>query len=167
MLLSRRRLLALGLAGSSALVLPRSILHGRDRPADRGQDTPGGVPSTRTLGSPPVEPFTRPLIIPPVLEPVATDEATDYYVLTMDQAQVEIIPGTFTTFWGYNGIYPGPTIKARTGRRTAIPTISSLPATAKITTIPTFKFQPSCGITTTRSIPRAAMCIWDSPGFTS
>ncbi len=132
MLLSRRRLLALGLAGSSALVLPRSILHGRDRPADRGQDTPGGVPSTRTLGSPPVEPFTRPLIIPPVLEPVATDEATDYYVLTMDQAQVEIIPGTFTTFWGYSSIYPGPTIKARTGRRAVVRHVNNLPESMSI-----------------------------------
>jgi spore coat protein A len=45
----------------------------------------------------------------------------------MDQAQVEIIPGTLTTIWGYNGLYPGPTIRARSGRQTVIRQTNGLP----------------------------------------
>jgi spore coat protein A len=45
----------------------------------------------------------------------------------MEQAQLEIIPGTLTTIWGYNGLYPGPTIHARTGRPTVIRQTNQLP----------------------------------------
>jgi FtsP/CotA-like multicopper oxidase with cupredoxin domain len=38
----------------------------------------------------------------------------------------EILPGKLTTIWGYNGMYPGPTIKARTGRRTVVRQLNNL-----------------------------------------
>lgn len=119
--------------GGSALVLPRSIFGGyTNRSADSGQDATGDTFSTRTLDSPPVEAFARPLVIPPVLEPAATDETTDYFVITMDQGQIEIIPGTLTTIWGYNGIYPGPTIKARSGRRAVVRQVNNLPESMSV-----------------------------------
>src|SRR5262249_20835448 len=90
MLLNRRQLLKLGLLSGSGLLLPNEAL-------------------AQSLRSPPVEPFTRPLAIPPILTPVSSDESQDYYEVAMEQAQLEIIPGALTTIWGYNGLYPGPT----------------------------------------------------------
>ena len=64
--------------------------------------------------------FQNPLRIPAVLRPVRTDETTDYYEIEQRQASVEILPGKHTTIWGYEGMFPGPTIKTRQSRRTAI-----------------------------------------------
>lgn len=61
-----------------------------------------------------------------------SDDSGDYYEITMQQTQVEIIPGTSTTVWGYNGLYPGPTIKARSGRQTVIRHINALPESMSI-----------------------------------
>jgi spore coat protein A len=60
------------------------------------------------------EPFTVPLPIPPVLE------GADYHEITQRAAEVEILPGMKTTVWGYNGIFPGPTIESRRGRKTVV-----------------------------------------------
>jgi FtsP/CotA-like multicopper oxidase with cupredoxin domain len=51
---------------------------------------------------------------------VQNDSSTDYYELTQEEAWIEIIPGLRTRVWGYNGTFPGPTIKARSGRRTVV-----------------------------------------------
>ena len=66
------------------------------------------------------EAFGIPLPIPPVAEPTRTDARTDYYQITQRGAQVEIIPGTRTRIMGYDGIFPGPTVVSRSGRRTVI-----------------------------------------------
>ena len=71
-------------------------------------------------------PFTVPLPILPVLAPTSSDATTDYYDITMQVGTKGIIPGKLTTVWGYNGIYPGPTIKARTGRRTVVRQVNNL-----------------------------------------
>lgn len=100
-IISRRDLIKFGLAGGvSSLLLPRMAFGS-------------------TL-SPPVIPFTIPFRVPPVLTPVSRDATTDYYEITMRPAQKEIIPGLLTTIWGYNGIFPGPTIMARSGRNTVV-----------------------------------------------
>jgi FtsP/CotA-like multicopper oxidase with cupredoxin domain len=64
----------------------------------------------------PVEQFRMALPIPPVLSPVRSDSAADYYEIVQREAAAEIIPGIRTRIWGYNGIFPGPTIEARRGR---------------------------------------------------
>ncbi len=102
-MLTRREMLKLGLLGGSSLFLPIS----------RVKAQTGG-------GSPPTTPFSVSLPIPQVLSPVSTDATTDYYAMTMRTAQAEIIPGLQTTVWGYNGKFPGPTIKARSGRRVVV-----------------------------------------------
>ncbi|MCA1700183.1 MAG: multicopper oxidase domain-containing protein, partial [Actinobacteria bacterium] len=53
---------------------------------------------------------------------------TDFYELVQRQATAEILPGRQTTIWGYNGISPGPTIKARRGRDIVVRQINALPA---------------------------------------
>lgn len=50
--------------------------------------------------------FEVPLAIPPELKPI-----NGRYELTQTAVDVEIIPGTTTQIWGYNGITPGPTIR--------------------------------------------------------
>jgi FtsP/CotA-like multicopper oxidase with cupredoxin domain len=64
----------------------------------------------------PIPRFDVPLPIPRVLEPIRTDATTDYYEIVQREECVEILPGRHTTIWGYDGTFPGPTIKARRGR---------------------------------------------------
>jgi spore coat protein A len=78
--------------------------------------------------SPAVTPFAASLPIPPTLAPYATDATTDYYQLTMRQAPLAVLPGLQTTVWGFNGQYPGPTIRARRGRRAVVRQTNALPA---------------------------------------
>jgi spore coat protein A, manganese oxidase len=66
------------------------------------------------------EPFTVPLPIPPVARPVRTDAAADYYEITQREASVELLPGLRTTILGYDGMFPGPTLVSRSGRRTVV-----------------------------------------------
>jgi spore coat protein A, manganese oxidase len=83
---------------------------------------------------PAIPQFSSPLPIPPVLQPVRRDSAADYYEIAQREASVEIIPGMRTRIWGYDGIFPGPTIEARRGRvavvtytnRLGVPTVTHL-----------------------------------------
>lgn len=117
MKLTRREMFKLGLASSAMMAFPQLSK------AWGGGGSSGGYGS----GGTGVSAFTLPLAIPPVLSPTSTDATTDYYTLTQSVAQQQIIPGKFTTIWGYNGAYPGPTIKARAGRRVVVHQINNLP----------------------------------------
>jgi FtsP/CotA-like multicopper oxidase with cupredoxin domain len=64
-----------------------------------------------------------------VLQPVTTDAGSDYYRITQTPFVGEILPGVRTPLWGYNGMVPGPTIKARRGRQTVVRQVNQLPAT--------------------------------------
>lgn len=76
--------------------------------------------------SPPVTAFAVPLPIPPVLAPTSSDATTDYYDLTMQVGQKEIIRGKLTTIWGYNGMFPGPTIITKRDRRAVVRQVNNL-----------------------------------------
>jgi FtsP/CotA-like multicopper oxidase with cupredoxin domain len=67
-----------------------------------------------------VEPFQVAMPVPPVLRPVSTAGRTDTYIVTMRPARKEILPGRLTNVLTYNGGFPGPTIKARSGRRVVV-----------------------------------------------
>ena len=73
--------------------------------------------------------FNLPLNIPPVLTPTSTTSATDYYDLALREAEVEIVPGKLTRIIGFNGITPGPTIRAHVGREIVMRHYNGLPAT--------------------------------------
>jgi FtsP/CotA-like multicopper oxidase with cupredoxin domain len=64
--------------------------------------------------------FQVPLPIPPVLRPTRMDADSDYYEIRQRENRVEIFPGAMTTVWGYEGLFPGPTIKARRDRRVVL-----------------------------------------------
>jgi FtsP/CotA-like multicopper oxidase with cupredoxin domain len=73
------------------------------------------------------EPFGVPLPIPPLLQPVRRDATTDYYELTQRAGRAEILPAVDTEIWGYNGVFPGPTIVSTRGRRTVVTHTNELP----------------------------------------
>ena len=75
---------------------------------------------------PPRAPFQVPLPIMPVLAPTSTDATTDYYDITMQVGQREILSGRLTTIWGYNGLYPGPTIRATRDRTVVVRQVNNL-----------------------------------------
>ena len=73
------------------------------------------------------EKYARRLPFPQRLKPVRSDRTTDYFEMTQREAEQEIVPGLRTTVWGYNGIFPGPTIESRSGRRTVVHHRNELP----------------------------------------
>jgi FtsP/CotA-like multicopper oxidase with cupredoxin domain len=77
--------------------------------------------------SPRVPRFETSLPIPPVQQPVRTDATTDYYEITQREARREILAGRQTTIWGYEGMFPGPTIRARRGRTAVVRQANQLP----------------------------------------
>jgi spore coat protein A len=68
-----------------------------------------------------------PFRIPPVLKPVRRDAITDYYEITQTRAMASILPDSKTEIWGYNGIFPGPTIVSRRARNTVVTHTNRLP----------------------------------------
>ncbi|WP_433258780.1 multicopper oxidase family protein [Streptosporangium sp. CA-135522] len=73
------------------------------------------------------KPFEVPLPIPPLLHPTRSEGDTDFYDIVQKAAKVEILPGLTTAIWGYNGIFPGPTIDSRSGRRIVVRHRNELP----------------------------------------
>ncbi len=73
------------------------------------------------------KPFRVPLPVPPVLEPVRSDAGVDYYEMTQKKDKADILPGLTTAVWGYDGIFPGPTIESRSGRKIVVRQRNELP----------------------------------------
>ena len=72
-------------------------------------------------------PFTRPLQVPAVLEPTSAANGVDTYDLVIRPGTQELLAGHQTEVWGFGGTFPGPTIKARSGRTTLVRTSNELP----------------------------------------
>jgi FtsP/CotA-like multicopper oxidase with cupredoxin domain len=118
---TRRGLLKAGLTVTAASAL---------RPLARAADLPR---------SPRFRPFTRELPLPPVKAPLATPftpgcampplvdgQPTRYYEVRMRRGATEIIPGLETEIWGYDGLYPGPTIRGRVGEPAVVRFVNEL-----------------------------------------
>ncbi|WP_221320736.1 multicopper oxidase family protein [Actinoplanes sp. L3-i22] len=113
--LGRRRLL------QAAGVMALASVAGCDKAAGGATaagDEYGGKLLTSDAKLP--EPFTTRLPIPPVKRPSRSTGDTDHYELTARETTAEILPGLRTPIFGYDGIFPGPTIAARRGRRTVV-----------------------------------------------
>ncbi len=72
--------------------------------------------------------FKDPLPIPPVLKPTWKSGEYTYYEVTMKETQ-QLLHSELpeTTIWGYEGIYPGPTIEVETGERVYVKWKNGLP----------------------------------------
>lgn len=79
--------------------------------------TPAAAPPAAPAA---VEKFRRPMPLLPVKRPVGTAGRSDVYEMTIRPARAEILPGIQTDVLTYDGHFPGPVIKARTGRPVVI-----------------------------------------------
>ncbi|MFF7728418.1 multicopper oxidase family protein [Streptomyces sp. NPDC008001] len=115
--MSRRGLLGLTAAAGAAITVGAA-----------GWSRVAGTGTGRVLASagPLPGPFRVPLPVPPVARPVRSAHGTDFYEVEQREGRVEILPGRRTTVWGYDGIFPGPTFAARSGRRTVVQVRNSL-----------------------------------------
>ncbi len=117
MSMTRRKFIKLGAMAGVGLALPVGAI---SRPFGR-------IGDSGAVRSPGVEPFEVPLPVPPTLEPMHSHGATDHYEITQKARTMEILPGKKTEVWGYEGIFPGPTIEARSGRKVVIRQRNELP----------------------------------------
>lgn len=70
--------------------------------------------------------YAVPLPVPQVMTPTTTDATTDYYTVTERKANLSVIPGKTTPMWTYNGTWPGPLIRATSGRQVKIHVVNNL-----------------------------------------
>src|SRR5215213_1926265 len=127
MAFTRKEFVKLGLVGGAGLALSS----GASSPWARASGMTGNLLRSKTQLP---KPFTLPLFVPPVLKPVRTDSwargtraPTKYYEITHKEGKAEILPGLTTTLWGYDGIFPGPTIESRSGRKIVVRYHNELP----------------------------------------
>lgn len=73
-----------------------------------------------------VESFAQPLRVPPVIAPSDSDGATDLYDVEMRPAELEVVAGTTTALWTYNGHFPGPTFLVERDREIVVRQRNSL-----------------------------------------
>ena len=134
---TRREILKFGAVGAFGLAGMRG---GSDDDTPPSSTLP--PPPTSSLLAPqnmPV-PFAGVFRRPPELLPFETgfddgDPARPYarYALTQKLGQAQFVPGLSTTVAGYNGIFPGPTIRATQGTRIEVRMRNALPATGLLT----------------------------------
>jgi spore coat protein A, manganese oxidase len=75
----------------------------------------------------PFEPFRADLPRIPELLPVERARGRDVYEVTIEQGIAEVLPGFQTPIYGYEGVYPGPTIRAKRGREVVVRQHNALP----------------------------------------
>lgn len=131
-MVTRRRMIGAALATGGGVLLLRATV--RPAPADAahtadahdatGHDASAHDASAHDDGADP-GPDAGPALAPkfavamplaPVLSPVSTDGGTDTYAVTMLKSFARILPGHRTEVLTYNGAFPGPVIRARSGR---------------------------------------------------
>ncbi|GLY94270.1 spore coat protein A [Actinoplanes sp. NBRC 103695] len=71
--------------------------------------------------------FVTPLPIPATARPVRVTADADHYVLTQRVADVNLLPDRKTRIWGYDGTFPGPTLRGRRGRPMVVTIRNELP----------------------------------------
>jgi spore coat protein A, manganese oxidase len=91
---------------------PSAVRGGR-----RGEVTSAAM---RAQARSPFTPFRRDLPRIPELMPVRRTSTSDVYDVAIRDGIAEVLPGFETPIYGYDGVYPGPTIRARTGREAVV-----------------------------------------------
>ncbi|MFF0745867.1 multicopper oxidase family protein [Streptomyces sp. NPDC004111] len=76
------------------------------------------VAGSRAVAVPPAFSVRMPLL--PQLSPVSTLGGQDTYLVTVKEVAREIIPGVQTKVLTYDGHFPGPVLRARSGRKVVI-----------------------------------------------
>lgn len=143
---TRRDMLKLSMLGGAVALTGMKdgpVLNGVS--ARRGADdattsTSTSTPSKLAPKNTPV-PYTATFRRPPELVPFSTGRDADgqpfaKYSLTQKLGQAQIAPGLSTALAGYNGIFPGPTIRVPQGTRTELRISNALPTKGLLYTEP-------------------------------
>jgi FtsP/CotA-like multicopper oxidase with cupredoxin domain len=93
----------------------------------RGRKAEVTSAAIRSQARSPFEPFQRDLPRIPELLPVSSTRTRDTYEVAIREGMAEILPGFQTPIYGYEGVYPGPTIRARKGREVVVRQKNTLP----------------------------------------
>ncbi|MEV8533602.1 multicopper oxidase domain-containing protein [Streptomyces sp. NPDC051211] len=117
-MITRRTALRAGIASASVLGTAGLLLPAVNAAANEG-DTGGGA-AEPDLDPAAIPKFAQRMPLPPVLSPYLVTATTSYYSMTMKEAAKEILPGRSTTVRTFNGSFPGPVVKAETGRRVVV-----------------------------------------------
>src|SRR5215469_3893347 len=99
------------------MALRLSVLGGASMAAEMAMGPACARESARTAAIPR---FSLPLKVPPVLAPAVRAADHDEYTIVQREATQEILPGRATKIWGYEGMFPGPTIRVRRNRRAVV-----------------------------------------------
>lgn len=110
-MITRRRLLRVGAATSLSSAFTSVAL----TPLVMAKTAESGAGA---LADP--EPFGTELSVPPVLTPVSVSGGVDRYVVPVQSGRARILPGALTDVLTFNGSFPGPTIKAWSGRPVSV-----------------------------------------------
>jgi FtsP/CotA-like multicopper oxidase with cupredoxin domain len=113
-MVTRRRVLGGALGASGAGLLTGGGLI----PLLRARDTTAGPAAAPAVAVPPA--FTVPMPTLPRLRPVSTLGGQDTYHVTVKQVTREIIPGIRTKVLTYDGHFPGPVLRAHSGRKVVV-----------------------------------------------
>jgi FtsP/CotA-like multicopper oxidase with cupredoxin domain len=116
--LRRRDFLRLGAGAVGAALLGRPLGAGRAL-AD------GGPPPSPTF-----TPFRVPLPLPPDLKPITPGGSS--YLVNLRAATTQIIEHLDTEIWGYDGLFPGPTIRSTANQPIEVRFHNDLPAEASV-----------------------------------
>src|SRR4051794_12387137 len=112
--LTRRDALKIGAAAATALAIPLSV----NLSADQASQLPASkIP----------RPYTVAFGTPTLAKGKKTPDGRTLYVLTQRPFQAQVLPGVTTTLWGYNGQFPGPTIRVRQNEPVTVRQINSCP----------------------------------------
>lgn len=112
--ISRRNMLKAGVAtgavGAAGLLIPAT----------------GGSAQASDLDPVNIPKFTQRMPLAPTLAPYSSTGTAEYYAMTMKEADVEIIPGRLTRVRTFNGSFPGPVIRAKSGVRAVVQQTNNL-----------------------------------------
>lgn len=105
----RRDMLKMGAWGAAGLLVPGGLLM-KGSGARSAAATTSGLPRR----------FSTRLPLPRKAVPVRRTATTDYYEMTIQEGEAQILAGPKTRILGYDGQFPGPTIRAVRGRPVVI-----------------------------------------------
>jgi blue copper oxidase len=76
--------------------------------------------------------FAQRLQVPPLAESRVDRDGRRVFELTAQSGRTELLPGTTSDTWGFNGTYLGPTLRAERGERVAVEVTNEIEETTTV-----------------------------------
>ncbi|MEU7023994.1 multicopper oxidase family protein [Streptomyces sp. NPDC046203] len=121
--------MATSAVGAAGLLIPATAGSATASPAGAtGAAGARGASAVTDLDPASVPKFTQAMPLAPTATPyMSMPMMMDCYALTIQEADKEVLPGALTRVWTFNGSFPGPVLKARSGVRTVVDQTNNLP----------------------------------------